>query len=106
MAPSDASRSASNLFAGSASGIADGAAALLLASEEAAARHGLKPLVRVVDWAVSGVAPSEMGIGPSPAIRKLLSKTGISLGSIDLIEVNEAFAAQFLAVEKDLGLDR
>jgi acetyl-CoA acyltransferase 2 len=91
---------------GSASGICDGAAALVLASDAAVAKHGLHPLCRVVDWAVAGVAPSEMGIGPAPAIRKLLAKTGISLDSVDLVEVNEAFAAQYLAVEKELGLTR
>jgi acetyl-CoA acyltransferase 2 len=92
--------------AGSASGICDGAAALLLASDAAVAQHSLKPLVRVVGWATAGVAPSEMGIGPAPAIRKLLAKTGVSLANVDLIEVNEAFAAQYLSVEKELGLSR
>lgn len=92
--------------AGSASAITDGAAALVIASSAGVAKHGLRPLARVVGWAVAGVAPSEMGIGPVPAIRKLLANTGVSLSQIDLIEVNEAFAAQFLAVEKELGLSR
>lgn len=73
--------------AGSASAITDGAAALVIASDVGVAKHGLKPIARVVGWAVAGVPPSEMGIGPVPAIRKLLAKTGISLAEVDLIEV-------------------
>jgi len=92
--------------AGSASGICDGAASLILASEEAVKTHKLTPLVRVAGWAVAGVDPSIMGIGPAPAIRSLLKRAGLSLGDISQWEVNEAFAAQFLAVEKELGLDR
>jgi acetyl-CoA acetyltransferase family protein len=92
--------------AGNASGIVDGGAALLLASEDAAQRHGLAPLARLTAWATVGVDPALMGMGPAPAIRLLLKKTGLSLDDIDLIEVNEAFAAQYLAVEKELGLDR
>ena len=92
--------------AGNASGIVDGAAAIVLASGEAVQQHGWKPIGRLVNWAVVGVEPKEMGIGPAPATRALLAKTGLKLGDIDLIEVNEAFAAQYLAVEKDLGLDR
>ena len=90
--------------AGNASGVNDGACALLLASEEAAARHGLTPRARVVGMAVAGVAPRVMGIGPAPATRKLLALTGLSLAQFDAIELNEAFAAQGLAVLRDLGL--
>ena len=92
--------------AGNASGIVDGGAALILASEEAAGARGLAPLARLRAWAVVGVDPSIMGMGPVPAIRKLLSSTGVSLSDIDLFEINEAFAGQYLAVEKELGLDR
>jgi 3-oxoadipyl-CoA thiolase len=90
--------------AGNASGVNDGAAALLLASEAAAARHGLTPIARVHAMATAGVAPRIMGIGPAPSTRKLLAKTGLSIGQIDLIELNEAFAAQGLAVLRELGL--
>ena len=92
--------------AGNASGIVDGGAALLMASEEAVRAHGLKPLARLTAYATVGVEPSLMGMGPAPAIRKLLSNTGLTLADIDLIEINEAFAAQYLSVEKELGLDR
>ena len=92
--------------AGNASGIVDGAAALVLASPEAVARHGLTPLARLAGWSTVGVEPSMMGMGPAPAIRALLSRTGLTLDDVDLLEVNEAFAAQYLAVEKELGLDR
>jgi acetyl-CoA acetyltransferase family protein len=92
--------------AGNASGIVDGGAALLLASGEAVRRHGLAPLARLTHWASVGVEPSLMGMGPAPATRKVLERAGLALGDIDLIEVNEAFAAQYLAVEKELGLDR
>jgi acetyl-CoA acetyltransferase family protein len=92
--------------AGNASGIVDGGAALILASRGAVDRHGLKPIGRLVDWAATGVEPSLMGMGPAPATRKALERAGLSLGEIDLIEVNEAFAGQYLAVEKELGLDR
>jgi 3-oxoadipyl-CoA thiolase len=90
--------------AGNASGVNDGAAAVLIASEHAAARHGLTPLARIVAGAVAGVAPRVMGIGPVPATRKVLAKTGLSLSDIDVIELNEAFAAQALAVLRELGL--
>lgn len=90
--------------AGNSSGINDGAGALLLASEEAVAKYGLTPVVRVVASAVAGVAPRIMGIGPVPAARKVLQKTGLKLSQIDVIELNEAFAAQSLAVLRDLGL--
>ncbi len=92
--------------AGNASGIVDGGAALLLASEAAVKTHGLKPLAKLTHWAVVGVDPTLMGMGPAPATRLVLKRAGLSLSDIDLIEVNEAFAAQYLAVEKDLGLDR
>ena len=90
--------------AGNASGVNDGSCALLLASEAAAARHGLTPRARVVGMAVAGVAPRIMGFGPAPATRKLLELTGLSMAQMDVIELNEAFAAQGLAVLRDLGL--
>jgi acetyl-CoA acetyltransferase family protein len=92
--------------AGNASGIVDGGAALILASREAADAHGLRPIARLVDWASVGVDPTLMGMGPAPATRRVLERTGLTLDDLDLIEVNEAFAAQYLAVEKELGLDR
>jgi acetyl-CoA acetyltransferase family protein len=92
--------------AGNASGIVDGGAALVLASEAGVRRHGLEPLARLTHWASVGVEPTLMGMGPVPATRKVLEKSGLSLKDIDLVEVNEAFAAQYLAVEKELGLDR
>jgi acetyl-CoA acetyltransferase family protein len=92
--------------AGNASGIVDGGAALILASRESVDRHGLQPLGRLVDWAAVGVDPAFMGMGPVPATRAVLARTGLTLADLDLIEVNEAFAAQYLSVEKELGLDR
>ena len=92
--------------AGNASGIVDGAAATVIASEAYAQAHGLKPLGRLVAWAVVGVEPRYMGIGPAPAARRVLEKAGMRLDQLDLIEVNEAFAPQYLAVEKELGLER
>jgi acetyl-CoA acetyltransferase family protein len=92
--------------AGNASGIVDGGAALLLASEAAIRSHGLQPLARLTHWAVVGVEPSLMGMGPVPATRRVLERARVTLDDIDLIEVNEAFAAQYLSVEKELGLDR
>jgi acetyl-CoA acetyltransferase family protein len=92
--------------AGNASGIVDGGAALLLASERAVRARGLTPIARLVDWASVGVEPALMGMGPVPATRRVLERAGLSLQEIDLIEVNEAFAAQYLSVEKELGLDR
>jgi acetyl-CoA acetyltransferase family protein len=92
--------------AGNASGIVDGGAALLLASERGARTHGLTPLARLTHWATVGVEPTLMGMGPAPATRLVLEKAKLSLNDIDLIEVNEAFAAQYLSVEKELGLDR
>ena len=90
--------------AGNASGVNDGACALLLASEAAAGRHGLTPRARVVGMATAGVAPRVMGIGPAPATRKVLAMTGLTLAQMDVIELNEAFAAQGLAVLRELGL--
>jgi acetyl-CoA acetyltransferase family protein len=92
--------------AGNASGIVDGGAALVLASESAVHTHALTPLARLTTWATVGVDPTLMGMGPAPATRLVLDKAGLTLGDIDLIEINEAFAAQYLAVEKELGLDR
>jgi len=92
--------------AGNASGMVDGAACVVIADADAAARDGVKPLAEIVGWHVVGVDPAEMGIGPAPAIRGLLEKTKLKLSDIDLFEINEAFSAQYLAVEKDLGLDR
>ena len=92
--------------AGNASGIVDGGAALLLASATGVKTHGLKPLARLTHWAAAGVDPALMGMGPVPATRMVLEKAGLELKDIDLIEVNEAFAAQYLSVEKELGLDR
>jgi 3-oxoadipyl-CoA thiolase len=90
--------------AGNASGINDGACALLLASEEAVASYGLRPRARYVAAAVAGVAPRVMGMGPVPAARKVLSRSGVTIGDIDVIELNEAFAAQALAVLRELGV--
>ncbi len=90
--------------AGNASGVNDGACALLLASESAASKYGLTPKARVVGMATAGLAPRIMGFGPAPAVRKVLAKTGLTLDQMDVIELNEAFAAQGLAVMRDLGL--
>ncbi|MGJ7464851.1 MULTISPECIES: 3-oxoadipyl-CoA thiolase [Comamonas] len=90
--------------AGNASGVNDGACALLLANEEAAKQYGLVPRARVVGMAVAGVAPRIMGFGPAPAVRKVLAQTGLTLEQMDVIELNEAFAAQGLAVLRDLGI--
>ena len=92
------------MTAGNASGIVDGAAAVVLSSDPRAG--GGKPLGRIVSWGIAGVEPSIMGIGPVPATRIALQRAGLSLKDMDLVEVNEAFAAQYLAVERDLGLDR
>jgi len=97
-------RADGSVTAGNASGVNDGACALLLADESSAARHGLTPRARVVGMATVGVAPRVMGIGPAPATQKLLAQTGLSLAQIDVIELNEAFAAQGLAVLRLLGL--
>jgi len=92
--------------AGNASGIVDGAAALVIAGEEFVKQRDLKPMGRIVSWAYAGVEPEIMGIGPVPATRQALERAGLSVRDMDLVEVNEAFAAQYLAVEKELGLDR
>lgn len=92
--------------AGNASGIVDGAAALVIANEEFVKARDLTPMGRIVSWAYAGVEPELMGIGPVPATRAALANAGLTLNEMDLIEVNEAFAAQYLAVEKELGLDR
>ena len=92
--------------AGTASGINDGAAAVVLASAEAAEGAGLRPLARIVSGGVCGVDPDIMGIGPAPSSRKALERAGLGIEDMDLVEINEAFATQYLAVEKELGLDR
>ena len=92
--------------AGNASGIVDGAACLVIAGEDYVKSKDIKPWGRIVSWAYAGVEPDVMGIGPVPATRKALEKAGLRLEDIDVVEVNEAFAAQYLAVEKELGLDR
>ena len=93
------------ITAGSSSGITDGGAAVVLAGVEEAARRDLKPLARIVGWATAGVDPRLMGIGPVPAVRKLLQRTGLRLEDFDLVELNEAFAPQVLAVLRDLPID-
>ena len=97
-------RSPGTVTAGNASGVNDGAAALLLATEDAARRHGLTPRARVVAMAVAGVEPRVMGIGPAPAVQKLMDRTGLRLADVDVIELNEAFASQGLAVLRQLGV--
>ncbi|HKK26750.1 MAG TPA: acetyl-CoA C-acetyltransferase [Gemmatimonadota bacterium] len=92
--------------AGNASGIGDGAASLVIADAEYAQAHGLEPMGRLVSWAVAGVPPRIMGLGPAPASRAALERAGLTWDDIDLIEVNEAFAPQYVAVEKELELDR
>ena len=91
--------------AGNASGINDGAAAVILMSAEEAAKRGLTPMARIVSWATAGVDPSVMGTGPIPASRRALEKAGWAVKDLDLVEANEAFAAQALAVNKDMGWD-
>jgi acetyl-CoA acyltransferase len=93
-----------SITAGNASGVNDGAAALLLATEQAAARHGLRPKARVLGMAAAGVAPRIMGMGPVPATTKLLARLGLTLKDMDILEFNEAFAAQALACTRQLGL--
>jgi acetyl-CoA C-acetyltransferase len=94
------------VHAGNSSGITDGGAAVVLASREYAETRGLEPLARVAAWTSAGVDPARMGIGPVPAVRRLLEKTGLSLADVDRIELNEAFAAQVIACERDLRFDR
>ena len=97
---------AGTVTAGNSSGITDGAAALIVLSADAASRLKVEPLARIVGYRVDGVEPEIMGIGPVPAVRNLESATGVALADIDLVELNEAFAAQVLAVDRDLGFDR
>lgn len=97
-------REGGTVTAGNASGVNDGAVALIVASEDAVKRHGLTPRARITGYATAGVPPRVMGIGPVPAVRKLLAKTGLSIGDFDTVELNEAFAAQALAVLRQLGL--
>jgi acetyl-CoA C-acetyltransferase len=92
--------------AGNASGINDAGAAVVLTTGAIAKERGLKPLARIVSWGIVGVDPSIMGIGPAPAIRQALKRADLTLDQLDRVEVNEAFSAQYLAVEKDLGLNR
>ncbi len=96
----------STVTAGNASGIVDGAACVVIATGEEAKARGLVPMGTIVAWASVGVEPTEMGIGPAPAIRAALTRAGLTLDQVDLFEINEAFAGQYLAVEKELGLDR
>lgn len=98
-------REGGTVTAGNASGINDGACALLIASTEAAREQGLTPLARIVAWAVAGVEPRVMGIGPAPASRKVLELAGLTIDAMDVIELNEAFAAQALATLRELGVD-
>ncbi len=95
-----------SVTAGNASGIVDGGAAVVVMPLDEAEKRDLKPMARIVSWGIAGVDPKIMGSGPVPATRIALKKAGLKLDDIDLIEVNEAFAAQYLAVEKELGLDR
>ncbi|MET0403290.1 MAG: acetyl-CoA C-acetyltransferase [Cystobacter sp.] len=94
------------VHAGAASGICDGAGSMVMATRSFVEKHGLKPIARLVNWGISGCDPRIMGIGPAPAIRQVLERAGCKLGDVDLFEVNEAFAPQYLAVEKELGLPR
>ncbi|HCI78330.1 MAG TPA: acetyl-CoA C-acyltransferase, partial [Ktedonobacter sp.] len=91
---------------GNASGINDAAACVVLATDDAVKQHNLKPIARLVSWGIVGVPPEIMGIGPAPAIRQALKRADLTLDALDRVEVNEAFSSQYLAVEKDLGLDR
>lgn len=95
-----------SVTAANASGINDGAASVVVASENFVNEQGLKPLARIVSWGVAGVDPTIMGIGPAPAIRQALERANLTIEDMDLVEINEAFAAQYIAVEKELGLDR
>jgi len=92
--------------AGNASGINDGAASVVVASEKAVREHGLEPVARIVSWGIVGVDPTIMGIGPVPAIKQALKRANLTIEDMDIVEINEAFAVQYLAVEKELGLDR
>jgi acetyl-CoA acyltransferase 2 len=94
------------VHAGAASGICDGAGSMVMATRSFVDKHGLKPVARLINWGISGCDPKVMGIGPAPAIRRLLERAECKLGDVELFEVNEAFAPQYLAVEKELGLPR
>jgi acetyl-CoA acyltransferase 2 len=94
------------VHAGAASGICDGAGSMVMATRGFVEKQGLKPIARLVNWGISGCDPKVMGIGPAPAIRRLLERAQCKLTDVDLFEVNEAFAPQYLAVEKELGLPR
>ena len=98
-------RQGGSVTAGNASGVNDGAAALIIASEEAARKHGLTPIARILGGATAGVAPRIMGFGPAPATHKLCARLGLSPTDFDIIELNEAFASQGIAVLRDLGID-
>ena len=97
-------RDGGSVTAGNASGVNDGAAALIVASENAARKHGLTPVARILGGAAAGVPPRLMGMGPAPATRKLCARLGIAVGDFDVIELNEAFASQAIAVLRDLGI--
>jgi len=92
--------------AGNASGINDAGACVIVATADAVQQHNLKPMARLISWGVAGVPPDIMGIGPAPAMRQALKRADLTLEQMDRIEVNEAFSAQYLAVEKELGLNR
>ena len=93
-----------SVHAGNSSGITDGGSAVVVLSEQAVARHGVTPLARIVAWTQAGVDPKVMGLGPVPAVRKLLERTGLAVGDIDLWELNEAFAAQVIACNRELRI--
>ena len=101
----DAHKHVQRVTAGQASGINDGAAAIVLASKEAVEKYGLKPMAKLVSWGHGGVDPKIMGVGPVPASRQAMSKAGLKIEDIDLVEANEAFAAQSIAVARELGFD-
>ena len=101
----DAHKHVQRVTAANASGINDGAAAILLASKEAVEKYGLKPMAKLVSWGQGGVDPKIMGVGPVPASRQAMDKAGLKIGDIDLVEANEAFAAQSIAVARELGFD-
>jgi acetyl-CoA C-acetyltransferase len=101
----DAHKHIQRVTAGNASGLNDGAAAIILASGEAVEKYGLKPLAKLTGWGQGGVDPKIMGVGPVPACRQAMAKAGVTIEDIDLIEANEAFAAQSIAVGRELGFD-
>ena len=101
----DARAHTQRVTAANASGINDGAAAIVLASGEAVAKYGLKPMAKLVSWGQGGVDPKIMGVGPVPACRQAMDKAGLTIQDIDLVEANEAFAAQSIAVARELGFD-